>query len=265
MYQKEKKGDQDASNPPGSRFPALTIGQREWSQADLADAIVKNRLTPAEHSLVSEYLWLIGFKFIKKQLRTGELAHASASMGRPVMFKHDDQRQLSESEELRDELATEVLLGAVPNFFKNVQYWSPEKGASLTTYFFGSCKQHFKGAYLTWAKGRDRRWFSAADTAVAPWMDPNYSRSFTDQVEVEDTIRQIFDLAKSNQKPILGLLYQGYSQADAATKLGLTSKAVEGRMYQLRRQVLMAVRSGKITPPDRFTSVSSAEQTNRAA
>lgn len=265
MYQNEKKGDQDASNPPGSRFQTLTIGQREWSQADLADAIVKNRLTPAEHSLVSEYFWLIGFKFIKKQLRTGELAHASANMGRPVMFKHDDQRQLSESEELRDELAKEVLLSAVPNFFKNVQYWTPEKGASLTTYFFGSCNQHFKGAYLTWAKGRDRRWFSAADTAVAPWIDPNYARSFTDQVEVEDTIRQVFDLARPNQKPILGLLYQGYSQADAAAKLGLTSRAVEGRMYQLRRQVLMAVRSGKITPPDRFTSVSSAEQTNRAA
>lgn len=241
-------------------FPRLTIGNRDWCQTELADALVEERLTAAERKMVSDYLWTIGFKTVKKQLRTGELARSSQTMGRPIEWKFDDQRLLQESEELRDELAAEVMLVAVPYFFDNVTYWRPEKGAALTTYFIGACKQVFKTAYTSWTKGRDRRWFDASHIAAAPWLDPNYARSFTGQVAIEETIRQVFDLAKPGQKPILGLLYQGYSQVEAATALGITPRAVEGRMYQLRKQVLLAVAAGRITPPNGFTAVPSHEQ-----
>jgi RNA polymerase sigma factor (sigma-70 family) len=241
-------------------MPLLSIGSRKWCQAELAEAITKDRLTLAEQSLVREFLWTLGFKTVKKQLRTGELAQASAAMRRPIEWQFDDQRLLRESEELRDELAAEVLLRADGIFFENVQHWNPDKGAALPTYFIGACKQAFKGAYLAWANARERRWLTTYQTAAAPWLDPNYSRSFTDQIEIDETIAQVFELAQPNQKAVLGLLYQGYSQADTAKELGLTPKTVERRMYQLRRKVLLAVGAGKITPPMGFTSVPSPTQ-----
>lgn len=243
-------------------LPLLTIGSRKWCQVELAEAITKSRLTPAEQSLVREHFWTLGFKTVKKQLRTGELAQASAAMGRPIGWKFDDQQLLRESEDLRDELTAEVLLRADRIFFEHVKNWNPDKGAALPTYFIGACKQAFKGAYLAWANARERRWLTTYETAAAPWLDPNYSRSFTDQIEIEETIAQVFALARPNQRPVLGLLYQGYSQADAAKALGLTPKTVERRMYQLRKQVLLAVGAGKITPPSGFTSQPSPEQFN---
>lgn len=241
-------------------LPLLLIGSRRWCQVELAEAITKARLTTAEHSLVREFFWTLGFKTIKKQLRTGELAQASVNMGRPIEWKFDDLRLLRESEELRDELAAEVLLKADQIFFENVKNWNPDKGAALPTYFIGACKQAFKGAYMAWSNARERLWFTTAQMAAAPWLDPNYSRSFTDQIEVSETVAQVFALAKPNQKPILGLLYQGYSQVDAAKALGLTPKTVERRMYQLRKAVLLAVGAGKITPPPSFTSEPSPDQ-----
>jgi DNA-directed RNA polymerase specialized sigma24 family protein len=222
-------------------------------------------MTPAELALTKEFFWVLGFKTVKTLLRTGELARSSEKMGRPLSWDFDDQRLLRESEDLRDELAAEVLLRAVPFFFSEaVKSWNPDKGAALTTYFVGSCIMVLNAAYRSWAKTRKRRWFTTADAAVAPWLDPNFSRSFTDQVEIEESIRQLFELAKPNQKPIVGLLYQGYTAADAALALGLTKRTVEGRIYQLRKQVKLAVIAGKITPPAGFASVLSPNQANGA-
>ena len=142
-----------------------------------------------------------------------------------------------------------------------MRYWKAEKGAALTTYFIGACVLQFSSAYRAWAKARDRRWLTASQTAVAPWLDPNRSLAFTDQVEMAQTVQQVFALAKPKQLPILGLLYQGYSQVEVAEQLGLTARAVEGHVYRLRKQVVLAVGAGKITPPAGFTSVPTPEQT----
>ena len=241
-------------------LPPLLIGRRRWPQAQLAEAIVQGKLTSAEHELVSEYFWVYGFKVVKTLLRTGELAKASLTQGQPIMFEFGDQRLLRESEEHRDELAAEVLLRAVPFFFKNVRSWNPEKGAALTTYFVGSCVMNFANAYRAWAKARNQRWLTAYEMAAIPWLDPSNSHTFTDHVELIETVKQVFALAKPKQLPILGLLYQGYSQVEVAEQLGITPRSVEGHVYRLRKQVVLAVVAGKITPPAGFTSEPASDQ-----
>lgn len=235
-------------------LPPLQIGRREWGQVELAEAIRKDRLTHAEKKLVRDFLWTLGFKTVKTQLRTGKMASASAAIGRPIQWRYDDERLLRESESHRDELAAEVLLKADSIFFDNVHNWNPEKGAALTTYFVGACKQAFKGAYATWTNARDRRFLTTYEIAAAPWLDPNYSRAFADQIENEETVAQVFGIANANQRLVLGYLYQGYSQVDTAEELGITPKAVERRLSELRKKVLLAVGAGKISPPDSFTS-----------
>jgi RNA polymerase sigma factor (sigma-70 family) len=252
MSSGRKMGEMNAPEPHESGFPSLIIGRRSWSQTELADAIVRERLTSAESTLVREYFWIVGFKAVKKLLRTGAMAQACLEKGRPVMFQFDDRRLLTESKDLRDELTAEVLLYAVPLFFDQLQHWRPERGASLTTYFVGACIRMFKSAYSSWAKSRERKWINSARLAEAPF-DP--SHAFTEQVAIEETIRQVFALAKPNQRPVLALLYAGYSQVEAAEELGLSPRAVEGRMYQLRRRVVQAVNDGAISPPAGFAPV----------
>jgi hypothetical protein len=46
-------------------LPLLPVGSRKWCQVELSEAITKDRLTPAERSLVREYFWTLGFKTIK--------------------------------------------------------------------------------------------------------------------------------------------------------------------------------------------------------
>lgn len=258
MSPDEKMGEMDAPAPPESGFPPLVIGRRSWSQTELADAIVRDRLTSAESNLVREYFWIVGFKAVKKLLRTGAMAQACLENGLPVMFKFDDRRLLTESKDLRDELTAEVLLYAVPLFFSQLQHWRPERGASLTTYFVGACIRVFKSAYSSWAKSRERKWINSARLAEAAF-DP--SHAFTEQVAIEETIRQVFALAKPNQRPVLALLYSGYSQVEAAEELGLSPRAVEGRMYQLRKRVAQAVKDGAISPPAGFAPFPTPAQT----
>ncbi|SEQ80606.1 DNA-directed RNA polymerase specialized sigma subunit, sigma24 family [Arthrobacter sp. OV608] len=252
MSPSSKMGEMDAPEPQKSGFPPLMIGRREWPQAELAEAIVRERLTPAENALVREYFWIIGFKAVKKLLRTDEMAQACLANGRPVMFLHDDRRLLTESRDLRDELTVEVLLYTVPIFFAQLEHWRPERGASLTTYFVGACIRMFKTAYSSWAKTRERKWIHSSRLAEAPF-GPSYT--FTDQVAIEETIRQVFALAKPNQRPVLALLYSGYSQVEAAKELGLSTRAIEGRMYQLRKRVVQATKDGLISPPAGFAPV----------
>jgi hypothetical protein len=249
----------DVPEPREAGFPPLIIGRREWSQTELADAILRKRLTSAESTLVREYFWIIGFKVVKKLLRTGEMARACMEKGRPVAFQFDDRRLLTESKDLRDELTVEVLLYTVPVFFDQlVQHWRPEGGASLTTYFIGACVRTFKSAYTSWAKERERKWINSARLAEAPF---NRSTAFTEQVAIEETIRQVFALARPNQRPVLALLHSGYSQVEAAVELGLSPRAVEGRMYQLRKRVVQAVNDGAISPPAGFAPVPVPAQT----
>lgn len=258
MSPSRKMGEMDAPAPRESGFPPLTIGRRTWPQPELADAIVRERLTSAESTLVREYFWIVGFKAVKKLLRTGEMAHACLEKGHPVTFKFDDRRLLTESKDLRDELTAEVLLYAVPLFFRQLQHWRPDGGASLTTYFVGACIRIFKAAYSSWSKSRERKWINSARLAEAPF-DP--SHAFTEQVAIEESIRQVFALAKPSQRPVLALLYSGYSQVEAAEKLGLSARAVEGRMYQLRKRVVQAVNNGAISPPAGFAPVPAPAQT----
>lgn len=249
----------DTFEPHESGFQPLTIGGRLWPQTELADEISRNRLTSADSVLVREYFWVIGFKAIKKLLRTNKMAQACMEMGRPVTFQFDDRRLLTESTDLRDELTVEVLIKTVPDFFDHrVQDWEAVRGASLTTYFIGACIRTFKTVYATWAKSRERKWITSARLAEARF-DP--STTFTEQVAIEETIRQVFDLAKPNQRPVLALLHSGYTQVEAAEKLGLSPRAVEGRMYQLRKRVVQAVLNGVISPPVGFEPVPAAAQT----
>lgn len=240
--------EMDTLETQETSFQPLSIGGREWAQTELVDAIVEELLTDDESKLVRDYFWVVGFKAVKKLLKTGDMDHTCRKMGRPVTFKRDDRRLLAESLDMRDELTAEVLLLTVPDFFEHrVQHWEAAGGASLTTYFIGACIRTFKSAYAVWAKNREQKWIHSARLA---------EERFTEHLEIEETIRKVYALAKPSQKPVLDLLYIGYSQKEAAEELGLTPRVIEGRMYQLRNRVRHAVRAGAITPPAGFTTAS---------
>ena len=253
MPTSEQKHSGDALPHPESAENRLEIGALSWSHTELADALLKARLTPAEHSLFRDYLWTLGFKTIKTFLREGTIVKKMMRIGHPFYFLYDDRRLLRESSDLRDELAAEVLILAVPFFFKHLGSWKPGRGASLTTYFIGACLINFREAYSVWTNARHEKWLTPADIDLASLLDPHNS-AFTAQVEIHETVRQVIKLAKPGQRPIVELLYAGYSQVEIAEKLGLTPRAVEGKVYQLRKRVLLAVQAGKIAPPPGFTS-----------
>lgn len=226
----------------------ILLGGRDWALADLATAFQAGLLPPPHAQRFMDHLWAIGFKTMKTYMRTKMMKTHCIAKGRPVTWFGDDETALSNREDLRDEVAAEVLILAIESFGRRGKSeWSREKGASIETWFIGACILNFGQGYLTWAKnsGRNRpgEWdLSAEDTIASPHIP--YAL-----IEAKETVQQIYALAPPRDHPLLDLLWEGHSASSAAFTLGLSPKTVEGRMRQIRKRARQAVRVGQITPP----------------
>lgn len=124
--------------------------------------------------------------------------------------------------------------------------WDPHR-SMLRTYFINACTLNFPTAFGRWARQeaqrftelRDRLWWDTHGAAT-PEAAPSPEKLVADH----DELREAYELASPSMRLILWRLYQGWTHSQIGTKLGLTTKAVEGRLARYRRALAHVRHSG---------------------
>ncbi|MFI6396444.1 RNA polymerase sigma factor [Nonomuraea sp. NPDC050540] len=146
------------------------------------------------------------------------------------------------------QLADDVLADGVIKFREALRRgkWDPSWGATLKTYFIGSCLWSFPKVYINWHK--ERTFLSGmlvglgsdevqTELLRAPQQDgPEHT------VIKRDHLRRALVTADPELRRVLSLYALGFSQREAAQQCGLTAKAVEGRLRRWREQYLKSLK-----------------------
>ena len=116
--------------------------------------------------------------------------------------------------------------------------WQPDAGASLATYFIGTCIYAFADIY----RRRIARWQRDLAVKQALIRDPLPDVPDVADIVSDSDIAQRFMSAPQDQtlKRVIYLSYEGHTHDEIAAELddGTTPRAIEGMLYRYRKQFL---------------------------
>ena len=113
--------------------------------------------------------------------------------------------------------------------------WRPERGASLKTFFIGACARQFPNVYRSWL------------SEILRWEQVNRPGQEIEEELIADpagedgfTLAELADLmARTISDPLTRsaayLIAWGFTHEEAAGMIGLSPRAVEGRLHRLRK------------------------------
>jgi len=198
---------------------------------------------------LSDDLVRYGWAVMDAWLRTGYVFAKAESIGRPLKHSETETLELAVDRDLREELCAETVARALNNFraaaVKGVG-WEPDGGASLTTFFVGACVQAFNNEFRRWSR-HERRWGHnravdpqdllkhgdrLAQVQRGPHMFGEPARTAADSDHFSRVCAELTDV----ERAIVQLTDDGFSQEEIGEALGMTVRAVEGRLYRLRQK-----------------------------
>jgi DNA-directed RNA polymerase specialized sigma24 family protein len=224
------------------------------TEADLAT--VEHMRVVGFHGPIFEWfvsdLYLYAWPVMLHAIHTGTIA--SIDTGIPHGTISAEERQLlHDSSPEREDLALASIARAIPRFVRSLKLglWDPSRGRSLRSFFICACARAFWREYELWSAQRRRHLQAIANLADGRSTDAGLVESFDEHYEQRQAVELL--LAKAEKKSpelraILQCLFSGMTAAEAASKLGYTERAVEGRLYQFRKTAWGLVRSGHIDP-----------------
>lgn len=187
-----------------------------------------------------------GWRTISKWTHSGEIFVRARQAGRPVPAPMTAPEWDADD---RAEVATDTLIAGLDLFLEHGLVrgkWKPAGGASLTTYFVGASVRSFRPVYTRWFRtmqsGQAELGLPAADRDA-----PAADRDIPDQratdpfyaAATHDEIKRILPyITDTKVRRGLALRALGYTQQQAAQEVGLTEKALEGRIGRLRVRIL---------------------------
>ncbi|MGW2918214.1 hypothetical protein ACWDBF_10150 [Streptomyces angustmyceticus] len=183
-----------------------------------------------------------GWSTMNKWTANGEIFRKARQVGRPVPV-HKVTTTWTRDD--RQDVATDSVLGGLHVFrsYGLIQgHWSPDGGASLPTFFMGAVIRAFPRIYIRWF---DNRQFTQAE--LARYSDPDEQLDMlafipdprvTDPcaaAAANDYVDRLLPYVKDPQiREGLGWRALGYTQGEAALRVGLTEKALERRISRVR-------------------------------
>jgi DNA-directed RNA polymerase specialized sigma24 family protein len=192
-----------------------------------------------------------GFPVVRAWVRRGLMFQYCAERGRPVTLTDEERIYvMSATENARDdrqELAVETVARALEFFHRHVMLkgrWSFEGGATIKTYFVGACVYAFPNVFNRW-NGERRRWRPVTDgldptLAEQRWrpLDPRLADDPADIVADRQTVlNELRELPPHVRDAVTPVVLGDRTFADVAEQLGITERAVEGRLYRYRTEV----------------------------
>jgi DNA-directed RNA polymerase specialized sigma24 family protein len=196
-----------------------------------------------------------GYPVMMAWTRTGEIFKKVAEKGRPLAilgsgpgWSYDD----------RAELSAETVAHALVFFRTQILQagrWDPGRGATIKTYFIGTCLHQFPNVYVRWDRER-RRWHDNVLMMLDDPDDPAGVRTVPGFDDPADTVlgalqREQILAELAARDPVLRravlLRHNGFSDVEAAKLLGLTPRALEGRWYRFARDLRHRGEGGRQT------------------
>jgi hypothetical protein len=244
-----------AAHAGGSRGTA-PAGRRARVDGPPAPAGSQTLSAPSpcpEYEILANRLFDYAIRLFKYLLRTGLIKRELRDLRLPVGLTSDDYERLHTSIAARDALAVTVVIAGEEYFRRTVipnKKWIPEGGASLETFFVNGCLLHFAASVRSWRKehpewaitpGTGQASEKTSDTVADPQAD-----AFMDAVENRDVIDWLAAQAPPMVKTIMQLMLDGHSFCEIGEHLGISARAVEGRLHRFRTQVKKDIRRGRI-------------------
>lgn len=236
-------GKEDLADP----CDPAELARVENARRRLADLVLMEELAAAGFRGVAFDMFVTelaayGIAALMAWMRTGQIARQCTSQGRPLAGSLPGQW----SRDDRLEIAVETTARALKHFIGEVlipRRWDPRRGASVKTFFVGSCVLQFPNVYDLW-RTEQRTWSTVeviepgTEDAAAPvphggcWSDPT-AEDVIGRLLTKETLGAIRD---PRTRTAAEMVMHGHPFAEAGEAVGLSAAAVEGRLYRLRRR-----------------------------
>ncbi|MFB7998779.1 sigma-70 family RNA polymerase sigma factor [Streptomyces sp. NPDC056002] len=226
-----------------------TSAQRRSIDGKIVERLRAEGFQGPHYQKVVNRLAEYGYHTMTKWTANGEIFRKARQAGRPVPT---DKISLTWTGEDRHGVAVDSVLGGL-NVFRTYALiegrWSPEGGASLDTYFMGAVIGAFPRIYIRWFDSHKQRQ-TELDHPTGDGLDAPFSlvpdQRATDPMHIavtHDYVSRLLPLVTDPQvREALGWRALGYTQAQAAQRVGLTEKALERRTSRLRDRLTKQVR-----------------------
>lgn len=207
------------------------------------DQVLYQRLAAAgfmgtEYDIFRGELAAYALPVIRSWLRRGLIFAYARQRGRPLSVTEYDRTGLRDVEE-RIDLTHDTVAKALSLFHTRSVAgtgWSHDGGAALTTYFVGSCVAVFPGVFRKWQSSRSR-WDKAGNASMKVIDPVRHAQDPADEVvsreKVMDSLRRMPDRVRDIASRVV---WDGCSQAEIASELGLSERSVEGYLYRYRTE-----------------------------
>ncbi|MGW0819987.1 sigma factor-like helix-turn-helix DNA-binding protein [Streptomyces sp. NPDC002845] len=226
----------------GTNVSSATSGTPETVSRAAADAALVRALAadgfrgPRWDEFTSR-LMEYGWRVLSSWIFSGAIFYECAKRGRALKVTPDVLEVLRSDLDLRSELAIDTVLAALPKFRDRLANgdWQPER-SQLTTYFTGALILDFPNIYRSWDARRSRS-FSEEPLDLSGTFDvESRQRGPAAIAEDRDEVRRIVGTLPTDVRKMLAMRAAGYTNQAIAGQLGITEKAVEGRLNRLRRR-----------------------------
>lgn len=197
-------------------------------------------LESSAYRTLSEHLWGYAMPVIKDALRTGKMSAMLKERGVYQFISASDRVALHTSLEARDDLAIDVVAAGEVHL-KEVTIaknrWKPDVGASIETFFVTGCLFQFPSVYRRWSKERTDR--HATLVGLLPeTFAPTASTFDTAETAVNrEMALSVLREADDTTRAILALLASDHTYAEVGQIVGLSERAVEGRVYRFKTSI----------------------------
>lgn len=211
---------------------------RRAADKELLIELAQGHFAGSRYQRFQDELAKYGMSVLRGWMYTGYIFQLTAGRGFALNPTDRELEELHRDSDTREELALMTVAVALPRFRERALIrggWRYEGGASLATYFMGSCLYVFPNEFR---KGRVQQ---------VKWQrqdrgDPGINAPRTDDladpsiVALSDMyVSDVLARADARTAAIVALTIDGYAQEEIAEMLGETSiRAIEGVLYRWR-------------------------------
>ncbi|MEV0318222.1 hypothetical protein ACIBKX_08150 [Streptomyces sp. NPDC050658] len=185
---------------------------------------------------VLDHLAAYGYTLLQRWIHSQRIYEKCRGNKPFIVPTSDDLETLRRSPEDRHALACDTVLKFLENPVKALSDWDERKGAALKTYYVGGLLQTFPRVFETWQKAR-RPGFPRCDTPVDAQPAEGTYGDPASRVMTRDALERALRASEPEVGVIVTLVAAGTPRRDIADRLGISERAVEGRLYRVRRMM----------------------------